>query len=146
MVGAAEGLVEDYGAFLRARHKSGAPMPTMESQQTRLAEAAAEARAARLLLLVGARGFMSRLEAGHNLTIEDATPVERDGCYAAVLAKRAATRLFEATGSHTIFEGNRLQRSYRDIVAAASHVALNWDKGAIDYGRRVMGLPVQSLF
>ena len=146
VVGAAEGLVEDYGAFLRARLKSGAPMPTMESQQTRLAEAAAETRAARLLLLVGAREFMARLEAGHNLTIEDATPIERDGCYAAVLAKRAAVRLFEATGSHTIFAGNRLQHSFRDVIASASHVALNWDKGAIDYGRRVMGLPVQSLF
>lgn len=146
VVGAAEGLVEDYGAFLRARLKSGAPMPTMESQQTRLAEAAAETRAARLLLLVGAREFMRALESGRNLTIEDATPVERDGCYAAVLAKRAAVRVFEATGSHTMFAGNALQRRYRDIVASASHVALNWDKGAIDYGRRIMGLPVQSLF
>jgi 3-hydroxy-9,10-secoandrosta-1,3,5(10)-triene-9,17-dione monooxygenase len=146
VVGAAEGLVEEFGAFLRARHQSGIPMPTMESQQLRVAEAAAEVRAARLLLLVGASAFMSRLEGGHTLGEEDATPIERDGCYAAVLAKRAAVRVFEATGSHTMFEGNGLQRRYRDIVAAASHIALNWDKGALDYGRRVMGLPVQSLF
>ena len=146
LVGTAEGLVTEFGEFLRTRHKSGAPMPTLENLQTRLTEASAEVRAARLLLLVGARSFMSRLEAGHTLGEGDATPVERDGCYAAVLAKRAANRVFEATGAHSMFEGNRMQRIYRDVVTAGSHIALNWDKAAIDYGRRAMGLPVQSLF
>jgi 3-hydroxy-9,10-secoandrosta-1,3,5(10)-triene-9,17-dione monooxygenase len=146
-VGTAEGLVEDFAEFLRERVKPGAHMMTpVENAQTRLTEAASEVRCARLLLLTGARTFMSVLESGRNLSQDDATPLERDATYAAVLAKRAATRCFEATGGRSIALASEMQRKFRDVYGGASHVALNWDKACIDYGRRVMGMPVQSLF
>jgi alkylation response protein AidB-like acyl-CoA dehydrogenase len=145
-VGTAEGLVEDYAAFLTARHKSGAHMMALESQQSRLAEAASEVHAARLLLLTSARTFMSVLEAGRALTDADAMPIERDGTYAAVLAKRAATRVFEATGGRSLTLASPMQRKFRDVFASGAHIALNWDKVAVDYGRRVMGMPVETIF
>lgn len=112
----------------------------------RLAEAAAEVSAARLLLLTSARAFMSVLEAGRNLTECDALPIERDGTYAAVLAKQAAMRVFEATGGRSLSLSSPMQRQFRDVIAAGSHIALNWDRVALDYGRRVMGMPVQAIF
>ena len=39
-----------------------------------------------------------------------------------------------------------MQRKFRDVFASGAHIALNWDKVAVDYGRRVMGMPVETIF
>jgi alkylation response protein AidB-like acyl-CoA dehydrogenase len=144
-VGTAEGLVAAFGDGLRGRYKD--PLPHgAENQLTRLAEAGAEVRAARLLVLAAARGFMAKLAAGETLAESDAATTGRDASFAAVLARRAATRVFEATGGHGLFHGNRLQRGFRDVFAGTAHIALNWDRASASYGRFAAGLPVVKLF
>ena len=46
--------------------------------------------------------------------------VSRDRHFATRIALRAAERLFQAAGSHALFEGNELQRCFRDVHAVAS--------------------------
>lgn len=94
----------------------------LENQQARLTESSVEVRAARLLLLGSARRFMACLEAGQGLTDEDARQTERDAL------------------------SNQMQRAFRDVYAAGAHVALNWDRISVNYGRSVMGMPVASIF
>ena len=89
---------------------------------------------------------MAKLEADQPLADEDARLTERDGVYAAVLAKRAAMRVFEATGGRSLALSNHMQRAFRDVFAAGSHVALNWDRVSANYGRSVVGLPADTIF
>jgi alkylation response protein AidB-like acyl-CoA dehydrogenase len=144
-VGAAEGLVAAFGEGLHGRYKDPLPQGA-ENQLTRLSEAGAEVRAARLLVLTAARQFMAKLAAAEALAESDAAATGRDASYAAVLARRAAARVFEATGGHGLFHGNRLQRFYRDVMAGTAHIALNWDRASASYGRFATGLPVLKLF
>jgi hypothetical protein len=57
--------------------------------------------------------------------------------YACLMVRRAAARLFEASGAHGIYLSNAVQRAFRDIYTSTVHAALNWDRHALAYGRMV---------
>ena len=46
----------------------------------------------------------------------------------------------------TLSTDSPLQRQYRDLSAAASHIALTWDVQAPMYGQNVLGLPTPPGF
>jgi len=86
-----------------------------------LAESAAEADAARLLI----RRTVQEVERAAKERIDPAPPalielVSRDRHFATRLALRATERLFHAAGSRALFDGNELQRCFRDVHAVAS--------------------------
>lgn len=146
VVGIAEAMTAGFADHIGARAASGRLRPGAEAMPVRLAEAVAETRAARLLVLDAARANMARLEAGGRLDEDDAAVSRRDGAFAARLARRAAARLFEGTGGHGVYAGSHLQRSYRDILAAGAHAGLSWDAAAAGYGRRRIGQQAARLF
>ncbi len=146
VVGIASAMADDFTDFARDRVRQGRMRPGAEALPVRLAEAAAEARAARLLVLGAARANMAKLSAGGRLDADDQAVSRRDGAFAVTLARRAAARLYEATGGHGVYVGGHLQRSYRDILAAGAHAGLSWDAAALGYGNRRMGLGVKKLF
>jgi 3-hydroxy-9,10-secoandrosta-1,3,5(10)-triene-9,17-dione monooxygenase len=53
----------------------------------------------------------------------------------------AVDLIVKATGAKSLFIDNPMQRIFRDIHAAASHINLNWELTAISYGRISLGLP-----
>ncbi|GBC77537.1 Flavin-dependent monooxygenase, oxygenase subunit HsaA [bacterium HR08] len=62
----------------------------------------------------------------------------------ALLVREAITivdDLFHAAGGHAIFSAHPLQRIWRDVHAAAQHVALNFDTAMEGYGRTLTGSP-----
>lgn len=146
IVGVADAMVDDFAEYLEARAKRGRMRPGSEALPARLAEASAEARAARLLVLEAARANMAKLARGERLGDADAAVTRRDGAFAVVLARRAAARLFEGTGGHGVYLGSHLLRSYRDILAAGAHAGLSWDAAAAEYGRNRLGREVAKLF
>jgi 3-hydroxy-9,10-secoandrosta-1,3,5(10)-triene-9,17-dione monooxygenase len=86
-----------------------------------LAESAAEADAARLMI----RRTVIAIEQAAKARIEPAprellTLAARDRHFATLYALRAVERLFKAAGSRALFEGNELQRCFRDVHAVAS--------------------------
>jgi 3-hydroxy-9,10-secoandrosta-1,3,5(10)-triene-9,17-dione monooxygenase len=137
LVGAAEGMIDDFGSFVAQRAARKPVPPALEALYTRLSEAAAEAKAARLMILDAAAGNMAKLRAGAHLTAADGTRSMHQNAYACVLARRAAARLQEASGAHGIYLSNAMQRAFRDIYAGAVHTGLNWDRHALNYGRMV---------
>ena len=139
-VGMVEGMIDDFTAFAAARLSREKPPPASESLLARLSESAVEVRAARLLILNVARANMTKLENGEALGEADAAVTRRDCAFAVILAKRAATRMYEATGAHGIYLGDHMQRSFRDAIASGAHTGLNWDRAAVDYGRIETGL------
>lgn len=53
----------------------------------------------------------------------------------------AASRLYSISGAHTIFEGDSLQRAFRDMNSATTHMAFNSNMYARNYGAMHMGQP-----
>jgi len=130
-VGTALGMVETFAA-------TQGEGPGSEITSERLSEAAAETRAATLLLLDNARRNMARLSAGEALSEPDAALTMRDSAYAMLLAKRAAARLFEMSGGRGQYSSSTIQRAFRDVQTSASHGSLNWPRSALRYARSVM--------
>jgi hypothetical protein len=135
VVGATEGIIVGGTAGVAAKAKNGPQAAGFELTVGRLAEAGAEANAARLLILDATKCNMAKLRRGEALEDKDAQLTSRDSAYAAVLCNRAARRVFETAGARSIYRGNALQRVFLDITAASMHAALNWDKIAVAYGR-----------
>ena len=98
--GVAIGMVDDFKNFIRGKSKGPAPMPGIELLHARLSEASAEVHAASMLLVEASRRNMNRLMDDVALVEADAAITMRDSGYALLLAKRAAARVFEATGAH----------------------------------------------
>lgn len=130
-IGAASGMVDDFAAFLRGR-------PASELLHERLSEAAAETHAATLVLMDCARDIMARLTAGGTLGEADAARSGRDGAYAVRLARQAVTRLFEVTGGHGLYLSGPMQRAFRDVLGAAAHGSLGWQRPAVRYAQFVL--------
>ena len=140
-VSVAQGMTDDFVAFTKARFSRAKPPPAPEGLLMRLAESAAEVQAARLLILNAARANMTKLADGKALVEADAAVTRRDSAFAVLLTKRAATRLYEATGAHGIYLDGRMQRGFRDVIASGAHAGLNWDRAAVEYGRTEAALP-----
>ena len=130
-IGAAIGMVDDFRNFIRGKAPG-------ELLQERLAEAAAETNAASLVLMDVARANQAKLEAGIALGEPDAARSARDGAYAVLLARRAATRLFEVTGGHGLYLSGPMQRAFRDVLGGAAHGSLGWQRAATRYAQSVL--------
>lgn len=136
-VGIAIGMVEDFRRFVAGR--SGSAAPGAELLQERFAEASAATRAARLLLMDTARLNTELLEAGKALTEDNSMRSQRDGGYAVMLARQAASRLFEVTGGRGIYLTAPLQRGFRDVLGASAHGSLGWQRSALRYAQYALG-------
>jgi alkylation response protein AidB-like acyl-CoA dehydrogenase len=137
-IGVAAGMVDDFASFVRKKGGGSPPAPGLDLLRARLGEAAAETRAATLLLMGAARATMARLVDGATLGEVDAAVTLHDSAYALKLVKQASVRIFEATGGHGLDLGSFIQRGFRDVHAAANHGSLGWDRFALRYATVVL--------
>lgn len=135
-IGIAIGMVEDFRRFVGSR---GGVAPGTELLHERFAEAAAETRAAELLLMDTARRNSAKLDAGDALDEADAARSIRDGGYSVMAARRAAMRLFEVTGGRGLQLSQPLQRAFRDVMGASAHGSLGWQRNALRYAQYALG-------
>jgi 3-hydroxy-9,10-secoandrosta-1,3,5(10)-triene-9,17-dione monooxygenase len=82
---------------------------------------------------------MAIAQRGDAPSVEDKVRFRRDGAYAARLCTRAVDLLFEASGGDGLYDEREIQRAFRDVHAANSHNALNWDVAASLYGKVALG-------
>ncbi|HJU18424.1 MAG TPA: acyl-CoA dehydrogenase family protein [Stellaceae bacterium] len=145
-VGAARGALEAYLDIIQGRKTRGAlaggnlPMTEFATVQLRVAEAAAAAEAAELILLTDMRNATRKLIAGEAITVADRIRARRNQAYATRLAVQAVEALNAATGGAGLHLSNPVQRAWRDINAVARHVSLNWDAVGTMYGQHAFGL------
>jgi alkylation response protein AidB-like acyl-CoA dehydrogenase len=137
-IGIAQGMVDDFKAFLRGKTAGPAPVIGLDVLHERLSEAAAATRAATLLLLDTARGNMDLLAKGGQLAEAHAAVSMRDSAYALLLVKQVATSLFEATGAHGLYLTAPTQRAFRDVHASANHGSLAWIRPAMRYAQAAL--------
>ena len=133
-IGVAAGMVDDFTAFIKGR----AQAPAGELLQEVLAEASAAVHAARLLVVERARHNMDVLAEGGRLVEADAAISMRDSGYAIQLTRRAAQRLFEATGGHGLYLSAPMQRAFRDVMGGGAHGSLNWPRSALRYAKAAL--------
>jgi alkylation response protein AidB-like acyl-CoA dehydrogenase len=146
-LGIAEGALEQYLGWSKERRlrHTGAPMGEQQSVQLRIAEAAAEIDAARALILADCREAMATVERDQPLSIEQRIRLRRNQGFATKLLVAAVDRLFSVAGGRAIYLDHFMQRSFRDIHAAASHIGLSWDVVGTMWGEQALGLKVTTL-
>ena len=135
IVGCAEGALEDFIAFTKARAQRGAPVAEQQAMQIRIAESSAEIEAARhFVLSSGREGDKEMAELGE-MTLPARARARRTAGYAPMLARRAVDRLFEASGAHGLYKRHAFQRAMRDAKAGSNHITAGWDRAGTAYGK-----------
>ena len=137
-VGIAEGFLADYVAMTRKRVSRGIKVAEQTGTQISLAEAAAQIEAAAALYMAPVREARRMLERGETVPAHQRMRGKRNSTWAARTALSAVERLYYLAGSPVLFDGNAMQRAYRDLHAAATHAGLVWDIGMGDYGRHLL--------
>ena len=142
ILGMAQGALETFEGLTR----QGLPgrranrLTEVPGLQIRLAEAAAEVQAARLVMQHDCREIFARANRQEQPTLDDRARYRRDQAYVTKLCVQAVDRLFAASGGRALFDASPLQRFHRDVHAASNHISLSWDATAIQYGAVRLGL------
>ena len=142
-LGAAQGAYDTLLENMRGRlsRYSGRGMTDMTAVQMRIAEAGACLDAARRALrgqALEAEAIARRNEIPDMLT---KATWRRDGAFAAQLVGRAMDAVFALSGASGLYDDHPIQRAFRDVHAANSHITMMWDAQATTYGRVALGLP-----
>jgi 3-hydroxy-9,10-secoandrosta-1,3,5(10)-triene-9,17-dione monooxygenase len=115
-----------------------ADFPTV---QIKVGEAATLIDLSEMALLRDAEGMMGHAIRQEVPDLETKHRYRRNGTYTVKMCVDAVDLIVKATGAKSLFIDNPMQRIFRDIHAASSHINLNWELTAISYGRIALGLP-----
>lgn len=144
-LGAARGGYADFTQWTRQRHLTytqlsiAAHVPV----QIKVAEIAAQIDAAELL----ARRCLATARKDYpGISMEMRTLIRRDYGYAMRMLRDAMDSLVKISGSSGLMEGNPVQRCWRDVHAISSHVVMNWDVPAENFGRMEFGLGLNPAY
>lgn len=143
-LGSAKAAVTSYLASARRRAAtySGTRLAELGSIQLRIAEASACVDAAEQSLRSDLREFMAMVERHESPSVDARLRWKRNIAFGVTLDLRAVDALMAASGAGGLTLDAPLQRHFRDIHAAASHIALTWDVQASAYGQHALGLPL----
>ena len=138
MLGAARGALEEYRAWTAERASLfGARVAEFTSIQTRLARAAADLDAAELLTYRAVDVAAAPEPASPELR----TRTYRDTARASELIVAAMDTVMQISGAAGFAASSPIQRAWRDVHFAASHVILNPETSYAAWGRQQFGLP-----
>ena len=145
-LGTAKAAVEQFtkGMRQRAGTYTGVRVAELTSVQARIAEAAACVEFAETVLRGDWRELEASVERGQFPSIETKLRWKRNVAFATQLSVRAIDALMPAAGAGGLSLHLPLQRQFRDIHAASSHIALTWDVHAAAYGQSALGLQPQG--
>jgi 3-hydroxy-9,10-secoandrosta-1,3,5(10)-triene-9,17-dione monooxygenase len=147
-LGVARGAFEHFVEWTKQRYLTYTPLAIAQHVpvQIKVAEIGAQIDAAELL----ARRCLATARKDYTgLSIETRTLLRRDFTYAMKLLVDAMEALLKISGSSGLLDDNPVQRAWRDVHAIGSHVVMNWDVPAENYGRLQFGLglnPVYPMF
>jgi len=137
-VGAAKGVLDEWLLYTAPRRSRGVAVADEPGTHMVAARTAVELDAAEALYFGTVSRAMRTLEEGRTLSEFDLTTARRNVSFAAKLALKAGTRVFNAAGGRAMFKGGALERQYRNLLGAASHHALVWERNAMTYGKELL--------
>lgn len=145
-VATAKAAVEQFTSNMRARASTytGTRVAELASVQARIAEAASCVEFAETVMRRDWQTLEANVLAGEYPSMETKLRWKRNVAFATGLAVRAIDALMPAAGAGGLKLELPLQRQFRDIHAASSHIALTWDVHAAAYGQSALGLQPQG--
>ena len=144
-LGVARGGYTDFVQWTRQRYLTYTQLNIAQHVpvQLKVAEIAAQIDAAELL---ARRALMTARKDYTGMSIETRTLLRRDFTYAMRMVRDAMDTLIKISGSSGLMENNPVQRCWRDVHAISSHVVMNWDVPAENFGRSEFGLGVNPAY
>jgi alkylation response protein AidB-like acyl-CoA dehydrogenase len=145
VLGLARGGYADFVQWTRQRYLTHTQLNIAQHLpvQIRIAEIAAQIDAAELL---ARRAFVTARQDYSGMTLETRTLLRRDFTYAVRMLREAMDELVKISGSSGLMDSNSIQRCWRDVHAISSHVVMNWDVPAENFGRMEFGLPLNPAY
>jgi 3-hydroxy-9,10-secoandrosta-1,3,5(10)-triene-9,17-dione monooxygenase len=144
-LGAARGGYADFVKWTRERYLTYTQLNIAHHVpvQLKVSELAAQIDAAELL---ARRSLATARKDYSGMTLETRTLLRRDFTYAMRMLRDAMDSLIKIAGSSGLMENNSAQRCWRDVHAISSHVVMNWDVPAENFGRSEFGLPLNPAY
>ena len=144
-LGLARGGYADFREWTKKRYLTYTQLAIAQHVpvQLKIAEIAAQIDTAELL----ARRALAIARADYiGMTMESRTLLRRDWTYAMKTLRDAMDALVKISGSSGLMDDNPVQRCWRDVHAISSHVVMNWDVPAENFGRMEFGLPLNPAY
>ena len=138
-LGLARGAYADFTQWTRKRVLTYTQLAIAQHVpvQMTIADIAAQIDIAELL----ARRCLAKAREDYSgMTLETRALLRRDFTYAMRVLRNAMDMLIKISGSAGLLDSNPIQRCWRDVHAISSHVVMNWDVPAENFGRMELGL------
>jgi 3-hydroxy-9,10-secoandrosta-1,3,5(10)-triene-9,17-dione monooxygenase len=144
-LGLARGGYADFVSWTRQRYLTYTQLNIAQHVpvQMKVAEIAAQIDAAELL---ARRAFVLARKDYAGMTLETRTLLRRDFTFALRMLREAMDQLIKISGSSGLMDSNPAQRCWRDVHAISSHVVMNWDVPAENFGRCEFGLGINPAY
>ena len=145
VLGVARGGYTEFAQWTRQRYLTYTQLAIAQHVpvQIRVAEIAAPIDAAELL---ARRAFAMARADYAGMPLATRTLLRRDFTYALRILREALDDLVKISGSSGLMDDNPVQRCWRDAHAISSHVVMNWDVPAENFGRTEFGLPLNPAY
>ena len=145
VLGVARGGYAEFVQWTRQRYLTYTQLAIAQHVpvQIRVAEIAAQIDAAELL---ARRAFAMARADYDGMPLATRTLLRRDFTYALRILREALDDLVKISGSSGLMDDNPVQRCWRDAHAISSHVVMNWDVPAENFGRTEFGLPLNPAY
>jgi 3-hydroxy-9,10-secoandrosta-1,3,5(10)-triene-9,17-dione monooxygenase len=137
-VGMAQGVLNEWVEYTVPRKSRGVEIAAQQGTQIMFARAAAEIEAAHLMYRSSLDSSLEHIASNRKSSRMETVSGRRNMAFAGQLCLSAATQLFNAAGGRALFLNSHMQRQYRNLIAAASHHGLAWDKAAVEFGQAVL--------
>lgn len=138
-LGLARGGYADFVEWTRQRYLTYTQLAIAQHVpvQLKVAEISAHIDAAELL---ARRALATARKDYTGMTMPTRRLLRRDFTYAMRMLREAMDSLIKISGSSGLMDNNPVQRCWRDVHAISSHVVMNWDVPAENFGRAEFGL------
>jgi alkylation response protein AidB-like acyl-CoA dehydrogenase len=139
-LGTAIAMLDGFRDYIGSRVDgfSGVAFKTAAGSAQRMAEAAAQIDAARLLFRRDVAALDRAAQEDRALRPGESERIMYDAPFIMDVCSRAAAELFRGSGGKILYESNPLQRHFRDIHAMTQHVAMDLDRAGETYGRLLL--------
>jgi 3-hydroxy-9,10-secoandrosta-1,3,5(10)-triene-9,17-dione monooxygenase len=145
VLGLARGGYAEFVQWTKGRKRTYTQLALAEyvPLQVKLAEIAAQIDAAELL---ARRALATARKDYAGMSMETRVLLRRDFAYAIRSLRGALDELVKLSGSSGLMDDNPVQRCWRDASAISSHVVMNWDVPAENFGRMEFGLGINPAY
>jgi alkylation response protein AidB-like acyl-CoA dehydrogenase len=141
-LGIARAAIESLIEIAVAKTPMGSSLVLRERSlaQSDLARAEALVRSGRAFLFDELEACWNDAVEGRQITLHRRALVRLAACQAAQCAIQAVDLMYACGGGTSLFEGNRLERCFRDVHAAGQHIAVATQSNLEPVGRVLFGL------